>query len=267
LTTGWSCTASASTAIAKPRPNARATLRIAAAALLFAIIAPVHILTKALFGRSPWPSRFLRSVAWALGARVQVQGKAVTRHTLIVANHTSWLDILILGGSLGSNFVSKDNLGHGFIHWLADQNGTVYVKRSHVKGAKDQAIALARALEGEKPVTIFPEGTTGPGTYLLPFRSALLEATNFTARDVEVRPAVIDYGSARPELGWFDHEPGIANVLRILGRRGTLPVTVSLLEPLDRSLDRKLLAHQAREAIAERLGLTSHHHSPIGGSR
>ena len=220
-----------------------------------------------LFGRSPWPSRFLRSVAWVLGARVRVIGDAATRHTLIVANHTSWLDILILGGSLGSTFVSKDNLGHGLIHWLADQNGTVYVKRTHVKGAKDQAIAVARALEGEKPVTIFPEGTTGPGTHLLPFRSALLEAANFAARDVEVRPVVIDYGDARSELGWFDAEPGIANVLRILGRRGALPVTVRLLAPLDRSLDRKRLAHQAREAIAERLGLTSHHHSPIGGDR
>lgn len=235
--------------------------------MLFALIAPIHVLTKPLFGRSPWPRRFLRSVAWVLGARVRVSGDLVGRHTLIVANHTSWLDILIVGGSLGSNFVSKDNLGHGFIHWLADQNGTIYVKRTHVKGAKDQALALARALEGTKPVTIFPEGTTGPGTYLLPFRSALLEATNFAAKDVEVRPVAIDYGEARAELGWFDQEPGIANVLRILGRKGSLPVSVTLLEPLDRSLDRKQLAHQAREAIAERLGLTSHHHSPIGGDR
>jgi len=202
-----------------------------------------------------------------LGARVRVSGRAPRRHTLIVANHTSWFDILIVGGSLRGTFVSKDNLGHGFIHWLADQNGTIYVKRTHVKGAKDQAVALARALEGEKPVIIFPEGTTGPGTSLLPFRSALLEATNFAAKDVEVRPVAIDYGDARAELGWFDQEPGIANVLRILGRRGTLPVSVTLLEPLDRGLDRKQLAHQAREAIAQRLGLTSHHHSPIGGGR
>jgi 1-acyl-sn-glycerol-3-phosphate acyltransferase len=240
-------------------------LRIAGAVLLFAVIAPAHLVTKALNGNSPWPSRFLRSVAWTLGARVQVNGGPLDRHTLIVANHTSWLDILILGGSLGSAFVSKDDLGHGFIHWLADQNGTVYVKRGHVKGAKDQAIALARALEGKKPVTVFPEGTTGPGTYLLPFRSTLLEAANFAAKDVEVRPVAIDYGEAREELGWFEGEPGMANVFRILGRRGTLPVSVTVLPPLDRAGDRKQLTHQAREAIAATLGLTSPHHSPIGG--
>ena len=233
--------------------------------LLFLVVAPIHVLTRRLFGRSPWPPRFLAAAAWILGARVHVEGRRASKHTLLVANHTSWLDILILGGSVGSAFVSKDQLGHPLVHWLADQNGTVYVKRTHVKGAKDQAIALARALEGDKPVTAFPEGTTGPGTHLLPFRSALLEAANYAAKDVKVRPVAIDYGAAREEVGWFDQEPGMQNVMRLLGRRGTLPVTVRLLEPLDRAGDRKQLTHEAREAIAETLGFKSHHHSPIGG--
>ena len=193
-----------------------------------------------------------------------MHGGPVAKHSLLVSNHLSWLDILLLGGSVNSAFVSKDNLGHGLLHWLADQNDTVYVKRTHVKGAKDQAIALAAALEGEKPVTVFPESTTGPGTHLLPFRSTLLEAANYAAKDVEIRPVVIDYGDALPEIVWFE-EPGMNNVMRVLNRRGTLPVRVHVLPPLDRKLDRKQLAHQAREAIAERLGFKSHDHSPIGG--
>jgi 1-acyl-sn-glycerol-3-phosphate acyltransferase len=139
------------------------------------------------------------------------------------------------------------------------------VKRSHVKGAKDQAIAIAKALEGAKPVALFPEGTTGPGTYLLPFRSTLLEAANFAAKDVAIQPVAIDYGGAREAFGWFGDEPGKSNVLRLLGRRGTVAVTVHLLPPLDRGLDRKQLAQAAREAIAQRLGLTLQHQSPIGG--
>ena len=193
-----------------------------------------------------------------------MHGGPVAKHSLLVSNHLSWLDILLLGGSVDSAFVSKDNLGHGLLHWLADQNDTVYVKRTHVKGAKDQAIALAAALEGEKPVTVFPESTTGPGTHLLPFRSTLLEAANYAAKDVQIRPVVIDYGDALPQIVWFE-EPGMNNVMRVLNRRGTLPVRVHVLPPLDRKLDRKQLAHQAREAIAERLGFKSHDHSPIGG--
>ncbi len=198
-----------------------------------------------------------------IGVRVKVVGTPARRHSLLVANHTSWLDILVLGGATDCAFVSKDQLGHGFIHWLADQNGTVYVKRSHRKAAKNQAVSIAKALEGDKPVALFPEGTTGPGGHLLPFRSTLLEAANFAAKDVPVRPVAIDYGDAMTEVGWWN-EPGKNNVLRLLGRRGSLAVIVHLLGPLDRAGDRKQLAHQAREAIAQTLGLTSHPHSPIG---
>lgn len=243
--------------------NGRAMLRITGLLLLFAVLAPTHVLTKLVFRRSLWPHRFLAGAAWIVGVRTSIAGRRPGRHSLLVANHTSWLDILILGGTLRSAFVSKDELGHRFIHWLADQNDTVYVKRTHRKGAKDQAIALARALEGRKPVTVFPEGTTGPGTSLLPFRSTLLEAANFTSRDVRVRPVAVDYGNARADVGWY-HEPGIDNVKRMLCRAGTLAVAVHVLAPLDPALDRKRLTHEAREAIAERLGLTSPTHSPIG---
>src|SRR6185437_4829501 len=105
------------------------------------------------------------------------------------------------------------------------------IKRTHRKGAKDQAIAIAKALERDKPVVLFPEGTTGPGTHLLPFRSTLLEAANFAAKDVAIHPVVMDYGPGAAEIGWFV-ESGRDNVLRLLGRKGTLPVTVRILPPL-----------------------------------
>src|SRR5690348_1612322 len=170
-TIAWSSTASRSTATDKApavRMNARAALRIGGLVGLFLVVGPIHVVTKALLGRSSWPRRFLACAAWIIGARPRVQGAPIRGHTLLISNHVSWLDILVIGGSTGCAFVSKDQLGHPFIHWLADQNATVYVKRTHRKGAKDQANAVAQALEGERPVTIFPEGTTGPGTHLLP---------------------------------------------------------------------------------------------------
>jgi 1-acyl-sn-glycerol-3-phosphate acyltransferase len=262
--TGWSCTESRSIATAeRVGLNLRAILRIAGLVLLFALLAPVHILTKLIFRRSRWPRRFLAAAAWIIGARVHCAGRTIHRHTLLVSNHVNWLDILVLGGTLNCAFVSKEDLGHPLIHWLADQNDTVYVRRTHRKGSKDQALAIAKALEGRKPVVLFPEGTTGPGTHLLPFRSTLLEAANFAARNVAIRPVALDYGPAAAEIGWWD-EPGKDNVLRILGRKGTLPVVVRVLPRLDRGHDRKQLTNEAREAIAESLGLTSARHSPIG---
>ena len=244
----------------------RVVARIAGLVGLFALLAPIHLITKAVTGRSRWPSRFLAAAAWIIGARVRLAGARIAPHTLLLSNHVTWLDILVMAGATSCRFVSKDELGHPFIHWLADQNSTAYVRRSDRKGAKDQALTIAKALEGDQPVALFPEGTTGPGTHLLPFRSTLLEAANYAARDVAIRPVALDYGRAAEEIGWW-HEPGKANVLRVLGRRGTLPVTVNVLEPLERSGDRKALTAAARDAIEERLRLTSPEQSPIGGDK
>jgi 1-acyl-sn-glycerol-3-phosphate acyltransferase len=194
-----------------------------------------------------------------------VVGPSLRAHTLMVANHLSWFDIVVLGGSTGCTFVAKDELGHPFIHWLADQNHTVYVKRTDRKAAKNQAVAVARGLQGAQPVTLFAEGTTGPGTELLPFRSTLLEAANFASRDVVIRPVAVDYGAAATEVSWFE-EPAMDNVWTLLGRRGTIPVTIRLLDPLDRTLDRKQLAQRAREQIADALGFKSDVQSPIDGT-
>ncbi|WP_310468652.1 lysophospholipid acyltransferase family protein [Sphingomonas sp.] len=215
-----------------------------------------HLLSKLLLRTSRWPPRFLAAAAWICGARVTIAGDPPSPHTLLVSNHVSWLDILILAGATGCAFVSKDALGHGLIHWLADQNTTLYIKRSHRKGARDQAEAIAAALGHDQPLALFPEGTTGPGGHLLPFRSTLLEAAAVAPRAVAVQPVALDYGAAAPEIGWHG-ESGRDNVLRVLGRRGTLPVTVHLLPALPHPGDRKALAHAAREAIGVALAASS----------
>jgi 1-acyl-sn-glycerol-3-phosphate acyltransferase len=230
---------------------------------LFLALAPLHLVTRALLGRSPWPSRFLAGVSRIFGARWKVTGARLAPHSLLVANHLSWFDIVVLGGATGCTFIAKDELGHPFIHWLADQNHTVYVKRAERGAAKDQAIAVAGALQGEQPVTLFAEGTTGPGTHLLPFRSTLLEAANYASRDVVIRPVALDYGAAATVVSWCD-EPAMHNVWTLLGRPGTIPVAIRLLDPLERTLDRKQLAQQAREQISAALGFKSDAHSPIG---
>ena len=230
----------------------RVSLRVAGLVLLFLGCLPLHLISKWVFGKSPWPPRFLAAAGWIIGTRVKPVGEPIRPHSLLVANHSSWLDIIVLAGATGCTFVSKDDLGHGFIHWLADQNHTIYVRRSDRKGAKDQARAIAAALERVQPVALFPEGTTGPGDHLLPFRSTLLEAAAFVSKQVAVRPVAIDYGAAAREVGWFE-EGGKDNVLRILGRKGTLQATVRQLEPLDPSLDRKAMARAAHDAIAAAL--------------
>ena len=203
---------------------------------------------------SPWPRRLLRGIAWLAGARVTTLGAPAEEHSLLIANHVSWLDIPMLAGATGCAFVAKDDLrNHPLMHWLCVENGTVFVDRGDRNGIRDQAATMREALETGRPLTLFPEGTVGDGGTLLPFRPALLSAFAPTPEHIPVRPVAIDYGSAARDYGWPDGESGVANFLRLLGRKGHVPVTLHLLDPLPPSYDRKHLARAAHDAIAAAL--------------
>ncbi|MEO8175357.1 MAG: lysophospholipid acyltransferase family protein [Sphingomicrobium sp.] len=231
-------------------------MRAAGLVALFLVCLVPHLLSRLILRRSRWPRRFLSAAAWIVGVRRQIAGDPLRPHSLLLVNHVSWLDILILGGATGCAFVSKDALGHPLVHWLADQNRTLYIHRGRRSASADQASAIVAALDRPQPLALFPEGTTGPGDQLLPFRSALLSAVAPPPAGVEVRPVALDYGAAASEVGWYG-ESAKDNVLRIAGRKGTLPVIVRLLPPMPPEPDRKLLAHHARERIGAVLAASS----------
>lgn len=232
----------------------RAYLRIAGLATLLLLYVPPHVLTKLLTGSSRWPQRFLRAVAYVVGVRPCVEGAAVQPHSFLIANHVSWLDIIVMAATTGTAFVSKAEIkASPLIGWLADQNNTVYVDRSDRAGVADQIRDIAAELETAQPLTVFPEGTTSNGRELLPFRTTLLHAVAPPPPNAIIRPVALDYGEAVDGIVWVGGEPGIENALRVLGRKGTLPVTVRLLAPLPPTDNRKHLAKAAHDAIAAAL--------------
>lgn len=193
-------------------------------------------------------------MTWIAGARVRSDGAPIEPHSLLIGNHVSWLDIPILAAATGCAFVSKDELrGHPVMHWLAEQNRTVFVDRSDKRGISEQTARMVAALGEPQPLALFPEGTVGDGGRLLPFRPALLSAFAPAPRGVSIRPVAIDYGASAREFGWPPGESGKSNFLRLLGRRGTVAVTVHLLPPLAGFGDRKALARAAHDRIAEAL--------------
>lgn len=229
-------------------------LRLAGLVGLFLAYVPPHLLSKWTLGRSGWPSRFLRHAGLIAGVRPRIEGPRLEPHTLVIANHTSWLDILLLGGWAGTAFVSKAELKTTpLLGWIADQNRTLYIDRAARRHSHRQVEQITRALEHHQPLAVFPEGTTGDGRHLLPFRTTLLEAVAPPPNDVSVRPVAVDYGDHADVVGWHSGEPGMANFKRVLGHRGTMPVTIRLLDPLPRDDDRKELARHARQSIAAAL--------------
>jgi len=161
---------------------------------------------------------------------------------------------LALGGATGAAFVSKDDVARWpAVGWLAAQNNTLFISRERRGALTGQIDALRAAMLGHQPVALFPEGTTGDGQRLLPFKPALLAVLLPPPRPVMIQPVHIDYGDAASDIAWIGDEPAGANAKRVLERRGALPVTIRFLEPFDPSAcaDRKAIAALARERIAQ----------------
>ena len=252
--------ASRPTAAADPASSRwRAYRRVARLALLFLACLPPHLIARRGGRRSPWPRRFLVGATHIAGARVEIEGQPLDSHSLILANHTSWLDILILGGATGTRFVSKAEIERvPLVGWLADQHRTLYIDRAERGDAHGQVRRIAAALAEPSPLAIFPEGTTGDGRTLLPFRSTLLHAVAPPPPGASVRPVAINYGESVDALAWHGGEPGLANALRVLGLKGRRTIVVRMLDPLPPNGDRKLIARAARDAIGAALASVAH---------
>jgi len=216
---------------------------------------PAHAAISLAGARELLPPLFLSTMGRFAGLRVRTEGHA-RKGALFLANHVSWLDILALAGTSRSIFVAHSGLtGHGGLKWLCEQNDTVFVAR-HQRGSVATQVEQVRAALGERPLTIFPEGTTSNGTALLPFKSSLLSAVEPLAHAVPVQPVALDYADAT-EIAWHGDEPGLANVRRILARPGRIDLTIRFLDPLAGSAldNRKTMTAAAQNAIARALAL------------
>ncbi len=234
------------------RTVARLTLMVLA--LLFLIVP--HLLYRAVGRPSPMVMAFLNAAGWIAGLRIRTTGTRLRRDVLFVSNHVSWLDILALGGAARSAFVSKAEVKTTpFVSWLADQNSTIYVQRDARRDIHSQANSLREALARGRPVTLFPEGTTGPGDGLLPFRASLFQAVIPTPPNLQIQPVFLDYGPGASDIAWLDPESGLGNFKRLLARKRPIPLTIHYLDPLPDAAehDRKAINEAARGAIAAKI--------------
>jgi 1-acyl-sn-glycerol-3-phosphate acyltransferase len=235
----------------------RAWGRVALIVALLAIHLPLHGLWRLFRLRSPWPRRFLGRTAWACGIDVQVVGRPLARDVLYVANHLSWLDILVIAGATGSRFVAKGEVeAWPVIGWLASLNDTVFVARTERGKVHEQAGRLRTALTEHHPVALFPEGGTGPGDGVGPFRASLLEALLPPLPGVRLQPLALDYGTAARAIAWPDANDTATEAMRLLSMPGRRTVVLRCLEPIDPAAnpDRKRLANSARAELCAALG-------------
>jgi lyso-ornithine lipid O-acyltransferase len=249
--------ASPSIVRAEERPHLRAYVRALMIVIALLVFLPFHLLVRRFTYFSPFSRLFLRFSAWAAGVDIHITGPRILRDVLYLANHVSWLDILVLSGRTGCAFVARADMAPWpVIGWLASLNNSVYVQRNNRLDVGAQRDAIQAALSTHQAIALFPEGTTAAGSELLPFRSSLLAAVVPAPEGISIQPVAIDYGQIADEIAWTDDESVGKNALRLLSRKGRLPVTLHFLAPLDHAdfNDRKAIAAHSRAEIAEALG-------------
>jgi len=127
-----------------------------------------------------------------LAIQLVVQGQPADGPVLIVANHISWLDIVAIHAARHCRFISKSDIKHWpLIGMLATGAGTIYIERESRRDAMRVVHHMAEQLRAGDVLAVFPEGTTGDGSTVLPFHANLLQAA--ITVNVPVQPLALSF--------------------------------------------------------------------------
>ena len=243
-------------------PTIRAAFILAVFVAVTLVLIPFQWLLLALKlpVRRTFPHRYHRFVARLFGIHIKVQGTPPQKATLLLANHSSWLDIVIFSAVAPLSFVAKSEVGTWpFFGTLARLQRTVFVtrtRRSETGVARD---AISRRLAEGDVLVLFPEGTSNDGNGVLPFKSALLASAETLldhGRKVPVQPVSTAYVARqgipmgrenRPLYAWYGDMELVPHLWEAL-KAGPLDVVVQFHAPLP-PMDRKDLAKIAWETV------------------
>ena len=154
------------------------------------------------FPRLTQAQRNQRVTQWAQGmlACMQIAHRAqgsVPQHgpLLLVANHISWLDIIVIHAAGHCRFVSKADVRRWpVLGRLAEGAGTLFIERESRRDAMRVVHHMAERLGAGDVLAVFPEGTTGDGRALLPFHANLLQAA--IAVQAPIQPLALNFVDA-----------------------------------------------------------------------
>ncbi len=214
--------------------------------------------------------RDLRVQLWAaamllrLGVTLDVAGMPPTTGPMLqVANHVSWLDIVVLHAAHHCRFVSKADVGRWpIVGRLATGAGTLYIERSSRRDAKRVVHDMVQALQDGDILAVFPEGTTGDGRALLPFHANLIQAAiSAPAPVLPVALRYVDaYGAHSRAVSYIGDESLVGSIWRTLAASGVHAVVRFGLAQQADGRDRRTWARDLQSEV-HRL----HGHSAPGG--
>ncbi|MFD1797465.1 1-acyl-sn-glycerol-3-phosphate acyltransferase [Paracoccus aurantiacus] len=208
----------------------------------------------------PFVQGVCRAVLWCIGITWQRTGVPMTGPGAVVANHSSWLDILSLNAAMPVFFVSKAEVaGWPGINILTRVTNTHFVARDPRLAAAQAAEFAERTAAGHR-LLFFPEGTSSDGQRVLPFKPTLFQG--FLAPELPqglaIQPVTAIYrapaGTDPRFYGWWGDMALGPHILSVLSARRQGSVEVVLHRPIPVAGEtRKSLSRAAETAIRDAL--------------
>ena len=224
-----------------------------------------HIRQIFSLDKTPDPSRKDTLSQWfetflgILGIEVRPVGDRPAQTAfLIVANHTSWLDILVLRTLFSTCFIAKEEIAKWpVVGPMAREAGTIFIGRNRLSSFRETLAASRRSLDRKIPITVFPEGTTTIGDRLLPFKTGVFDLcteTGYPALPVSIRYESPE-GLQLTSISYTGNEHFFRSFGRVL-REPRVVVRIYISPPVyPEGRDRKSMAQAAQEEVATGLAL------------
>ena len=189
--------------------------------------------------------------------------KASARPLILAGNHTSYIDIIVLGSIMPICFIAKQEIKSWFLFgFLAKLQNTIFIKRKNFK-TLENIQNINKDLDSKSALVLFPEGTTNSGKKVLNFKSSLfnlfegnntLRLQNFSLCYTHVNNMPID-NRIRPQISWYGDMNIVAHLLNFL-KLSSVNATV-VLHPVMSSegLDRKTISLSSIQQVKEGIAL------------
>ena len=193
-----------------------------------------------------------------VGLTVIVKGEPVSGPVLMVANHVSWLDILLLASVANPRFLSKAEIRKWpLIGWAGQQIDTLFIKRGERSASEAASAGIVEGLQNNNRILIFPEGTTSEGKVVGRLHARLFGAAINTQSPVQ--PIVIHYtdensaSHTSERIHFVGNQNLISNLWLVLGCKDPTAL-VYFLPPVESvGLTRKALASDIQQSMQQTL--------------
>jgi 1-acyl-sn-glycerol-3-phosphate acyltransferase len=242
----------------------RFILRFIGVLLVFFLVLPFVVIFLTLTQKKPnrykkkIVSFWSKALCFVCGVKLVKKGQVCQSPVLIVANHSSWLDIVVIHRYIFLGYVAKKEIASWpIIGWVAKSGQSLFIARGEHASRKVVIEAMTKRFKQNKSIAIFPEGRATNGEKLGTFHRQLMHAA--VENHTPVQAIAIKYikkdGSRNKEIPFKQGERFLGNVLRILTLpSGTAELTFcDVIDTSERTARQTaLLAHdQVAKVMAE----------------